>query len=54
MLLRAIIKICVNAKEDDKVIFCGSGATGTIHKLINAIQLKDYSQSSVRSTTNEN
>ena len=37
---REIIKKCVNASEDDVVIFCGSGATGCIHKLITALGLQ--------------
>ncbi|XP_066027051.1 probable cysteine desulfurase isoform X1 [Pocillopora verrucosa] len=36
---REIIKKCVNAGQDDVVVFTGSGATGAIHKLIHALQL---------------
>lgn len=38
---RDIIKKCVNASEDDVVIFTGSGTTGAIHKLIAALQLNN-------------
>ena len=38
---REIIKHCVNATDEDVVIFTGSGATAAIHKLINAIGLRD-------------
>ncbi|XP_074637843.1 putative cysteine desulfurase [Acropora palmata] len=37
---RDIIKKCVNAGEEDAVIFTGSGTTGAIHKLIHALQLR--------------
>ncbi|KAK3737053.1 hypothetical protein QZH41_016676, partial [Actinostola sp. cb2023] len=37
---RQIIKSCVNAQEDDVVIFTGSGTTSAIHKLIHALQLQ--------------
>jgi len=32
-----IIRNAVGASEHDAVIFCGSGATAAIHKLINAV-----------------
>lgn len=32
-----IIRNTVGASEHDAVIFCGSGATAAIHKLINAV-----------------
>ncbi|XP_033624514.1 uncharacterized protein LOC117287960 [Asterias rubens] len=37
---RELIKRCVNATDDDVVIFTGSGTTGAIHKLITALELK--------------
>ncbi|XP_013397370.1 uncharacterized protein LOC106164115 [Lingula anatina] len=36
---RDIIKKCVNASEDDVVIFVGSGTTGAVHKLLNVLGL---------------
>ncbi|XP_038058386.1 uncharacterized protein LOC119729742 [Patiria miniata] len=36
---RELIRGCVNATEDDAVIFTGSGSTGAIHKLLNAMEL---------------
>ncbi|XP_048585215.1 uncharacterized protein LOC5521527 isoform X3 [Nematostella vectensis] len=36
---REIIKECVNATDDDVVIFTGSGTTGAIHKLIHALEM---------------
>ncbi|XP_068761466.1 probable cysteine desulfurase isoform X1 [Montipora capricornis] len=38
---RNIIKKCVNAKDEDVVVFTGSGTTSAIHKLIHALELKD-------------
>ncbi|XP_059152606.1 uncharacterized protein LOC131938549 [Physella acuta] len=38
---RDIIKESVHATEDDAVIFCGSGSTSAIHKLIHAMDLKN-------------
>ena len=35
----AIIKKCVNATDEDVVVFTGSGTTSAIHKLIHALQL---------------
>ncbi|EDO26022.1 predicted protein, partial [Nematostella vectensis] len=37
--LKEIIKECVNATDDDVVIFTGSGTTGAIHKLIHALEM---------------
>ncbi|KAK3785479.1 hypothetical protein RRG08_048615 [Elysia crispata] len=37
---RSIIKKSVNANEDDAVIFCGSGATAAVHKLIHAMNIQ--------------
>lgn len=37
---RQAIKQAVNANEDDKVIFCGSGATAAIAKLIDILNLR--------------
>ncbi|XP_013397397.1 uncharacterized protein LOC106164141 [Lingula anatina] len=37
---RDIIKKCVNASEDDVVIFVGSGTTGAVHKLLNVLGLQ--------------
>ena len=36
---RRIIRRCVNAGEDDIVVFAGSGTTGAIAKLIHALDL---------------
>lgn len=36
-----MIKRCVNANENDHLIFVGSGCTGAVHKLINALNLKE-------------
>ncbi|CAM4916201.1 unnamed protein product [Rotaria socialis] len=38
---RTLIKRCVNATNDDVVIFTGSGGTAAINKLVDALQLKD-------------
>lgn len=38
-----IIRQCVNASADDAVIFCGSGATTAIHKLIAVVGLTEPS-----------
>lgn len=37
---REEIRRAVNAGEDDQVIFCGSGATAAIHKLIDMLNLR--------------
>ncbi len=37
---RTIIRRAVGATEDDVVIFCGSGATGAINKLIDVLNLR--------------
>ncbi|XP_038079043.1 probable cysteine desulfurase [Patiria miniata] len=37
---REIIKRCVNATDEDVVIFTGSGTTGAVHKLVTALELK--------------
>ena len=37
---RDIIKECVNASDEDAVIFTGSGSTGAINKLVNAMEIK--------------
>jgi len=37
---RAIIKDAVGGDERDVVIFCGSGATGAIHKLVECLNLR--------------
>ncbi len=37
---RRIIKRAVGASDEDAVIFCGSGATGAIHKLIDVLNLR--------------
>ena len=37
---RAIIRASVNGTRDDKVIFCGSGATAAINKLIDIMNLR--------------
>ena len=37
---RQIVKDCVNASDEDVVIFTGSGATSAIHKLIHALKLE--------------
>ena len=36
---RAFIKECVNAKEDDVLIFTGPGSTAAIHKLIRVLEM---------------
>ena len=37
---RSIIKRAVSANDDHKLIFCGSGATAAIHKLIDMLNLR--------------
>ena len=37
---RRIIKRVVGGTDDDVVIFCGSGATGAIHKLVDVLNLR--------------
>lgn len=37
---REIIKKAVNAKQEDRLIFCGSGATSAINKVIDLMDLK--------------
>ena len=37
---RQIIRECMGADEDDAVIFCGSGATGAINKLIDILGIR--------------
>ncbi|XP_072173689.1 probable cysteine desulfurase [Diadema setosum] len=37
---RDIIKKCVNATEEDALIFTGSGTTGAVNKLVSALMLK--------------
>lgn len=37
---RQQIRQCVDGSEDDQVIFCGSGATAAIHKLIDILNLR--------------
>ncbi|MCX4028386.1 aminotransferase class V-fold PLP-dependent enzyme [Endozoicomonas sp. SM1973] len=37
---RHIIRQAVNGQEDDQIIFCGSGATAAIHKLIDILNLR--------------
>jgi selenocysteine lyase/cysteine desulfurase len=37
---RAIIKEAVGATDEDVLIFCGSGATGAVHKLITILNLR--------------
>ncbi|XP_067949902.1 uncharacterized protein [Watersipora subatra] len=45
---RSIVRDCVNASEHDAVIFCGTGCTGAVRLLINALDLsKDSSQTPV-------
>ncbi|KAF6022755.1 hypothetical protein EB796_018929 [Bugula neritina] len=36
---RSFIKKCVNANEDDVLLFTGSGVTGAIHKLVSALNI---------------
>ncbi|CAF4390161.1 unnamed protein product [Rotaria sp. Silwood2] len=38
---RTIIKQCVNATDDDVVIFTGSGSTAAINKLVDVLQLRN-------------
>ncbi|XP_033126586.1 uncharacterized protein LOC117124464 isoform X2 [Anneissia japonica] len=44
---REIIKKCVNASDQDTCIFTGSGTTGAIHKLVNALDLKSKAKKAV-------
>lgn len=37
---RALIKSCVNASEDDVLIFCGTGSTGAVDKMSRLLQQK--------------
>jgi selenocysteine lyase/cysteine desulfurase len=37
---RDIIKAAVGATEEDVLVFCGSGATGAVHKLISILNLR--------------
>jgi selenocysteine lyase/cysteine desulfurase len=37
---RRIVKRCVHGADDDVVIFCGSGATGAINKLIDILEIR--------------
>ena len=37
---REIIRDCVGAGDDDAVIFCGSGATGAINKLVDILGIR--------------
>lgn len=37
---RAIIRAAVNGREDDQIIFCGSGATAAINKLVDILGLR--------------
>lgn len=37
---RAIIRECVNGTAQDKVIFCGSGATSAINKIIDLLRIR--------------
>jgi selenocysteine lyase/cysteine desulfurase len=47
---RAIIKAAVGGGDDDVVIFCGSGATGAINKLIDILNLRMPADLDARST----
>lgn len=38
---RYIVRQSVGANDDDAVIFCGSGATRAIHKMVNILALND-------------
>ncbi|CAF1516915.1 unnamed protein product [Rotaria sordida] len=38
---RSLIKKCVNATDDDVIIFTGSGSTAAVNKLVNVLHLKD-------------
>ncbi|GAB1608921.1 probable cysteine desulfurase isoform X1, partial [Argonauta hians] len=38
---RQVIRTCVNANEEDVVIFCGAGCTGAIHKLIGGLDIQE-------------
>ncbi|CAF5148685.1 unnamed protein product, partial [Rotaria sp. Silwood1] len=38
---RSLIKQCVNATDDDVIIFTGSGSTAAINKLVDILQLRD-------------
>jgi len=39
---RKIIHSSVGGDADDKVIFCGSGATGAVHKLVHSLRYQDH------------
>lgn len=41
---RDIIRSCVNGGPDDKVVFCGSGATAAVNKLIDILGLRNASK----------
>ena len=44
---RAIIKKCVNATDEDALIFCGSGATGAVDKLYRKI-IQKYKKDEIK------
>ena len=50
---RDVIRNAVNASEYDSVIFTGSGCTGAVHKLVNALKptLERFRYDSPRSST---
>ena len=48
---RDIIRNAVNASEHDSVIFVGNGATGAVHKLIHALDLKKPPVTSANAVT---
>ncbi|XP_071942227.1 probable cysteine desulfurase [Antedon mediterranea] len=37
---KQVIRECVNASDEDAIIFSGSGSTGAIHKLVHALELE--------------
>jgi selenocysteine lyase/cysteine desulfurase len=45
---RQIIRQCVNGTEQDKVIFCGSGATSAINKIIDLLDIRRAEDASDR------
>ena len=40
---RDVVRNAVNASEHDSVVFAGTGCTGAVHKLIDALGIRDHS-----------
>jgi len=45
---RETIRQCINASTNDKIIFCGSGATSAINKIIDIMQLRHHKSGATR------